>query len=65
MKILSNYYYEWPLMAVVGNSHEPQWVEDVIARVSELDQQELNDIDALNLLTEFMIFVAWDGVGRN
>lgn len=65
MNITNNFYYDWPLVTLIGNSHEPQWVEDILARVRELDQQELNDIDALNLLTEFMIFVAWEEMVRN
>lgn len=60
-----NLYYDWPLVLINIGGHEPQWVEDVIERVRELDQQELNDIDALNLLTEFMIFVARDEVTEN
>lgn len=55
----------YPLTTLIIGGHEPQWVEEVLTRVGELDQQKLNDIDALNLLTEFMIFVAWDEVGRN
>lgn len=53
------------LTTLIIGGHEPQWVEDVLARVGELDQQELNDIDALSLLTGFMIIVAKDEVRRN
>lgn len=55
----------WPLIILDIGGHEPRRVEDVMARVRELDQQGLNDIDVLDLLTGFMIIVARDEVGRN
>lgn len=59
MDITNNFYYDWPLVTLIGNSHEPQWVEDTLVRVNGLDH------DMLVVLTGYMIIVARDEAGRN
>lgn len=46
----------YPLITVIIGGHEPQWVEDVIERVRELDRE------MLMVLTGYMIIVARDEV---
>lgn len=59
MNTTDNLYYDWPLITVVIGGHQPQWVEDVIERVSKLDHQ------ALVVMMDCMVILARDEVGRN
>lgn len=61
MKILSNYYYEWPLMQVMGNRHEPERVDNAIAQAGEIDR----DYDMWVTLISYMIRIARQEMVRN
>lgn len=49
----------FPLVTVIIGGHEPQWVEDVLARVKVLDDE------ILAVIIGYMIIVARDEAGRN
>lgn len=59
MNIANNFYYDWPLVTIISGGHEPQWVEDVLARVNALDDE------ILAVITGYMIMVAKEEMGRN
>lgn len=66
MNIANNFYYDWPLIVLIGNCYEPQWVEDVLARVRELDQRNKVFPDsALMVVMGYMVIMARDGMEKN
>lgn len=44
----------YPLITLIIGGHEPQWVDELLTRVNELDHE------MLAMLTGFMIIVARD-----
>lgn len=59
MNTTDNLYYDYPLITLIIGGHEPQWVDELLARVNELDHE------MLTILTGFMIIVARDEMVRN
>ena len=59
MNPTDNLYYDWPLVTLIIGGHEPQWAEDVVARVREVDNETLIVVMTL------MVIVARQEAGRN
>lgn len=49
----------YPLISIIIGGHEPQWADDVIQRVNELDHE------MLTVLTGYMIIVARQEMARD
>lgn len=57
--ITLNHLIPFPLTTLIIGGHEPQWVEDILTRVRELDE------DARVVLVGYMILAAKHEMVRN
>ena len=59
-------YLPFPLVVVIIGGHEPQWVEDVLARVRELSvPNKVFPDSALMMVTGYVIIIARQEMVRN